>query len=611
MSIGKLNLPRLEINDQSQLAVRPKTLKAWLDELPLGDMQASGFQIISTLNDYNRCSLTPSARLEALNIFGRVVQELTSGLSASYRDSSFPLSERNRKRYALVNDLCSEMANGFKLLAFEYYNNWNGKSAPPKQFYDVIRIAIVYLSKQLVAAYSTYSLEPKGVWQDLHSLYKLVDEISSANQPADSTANRKTSPELESVVSAYLRIAMLSITNPYHLMQGEAQLIYNYLNKWVDGCRIVAMNGYIVDKGDLLIDLDHDMPPHFVYKDNLEHPKNCRSIDMSQLMGKFKESIKSLTTRKESAGGIENSNLSFNERIRRDMLMRLQTVWDKRAERGAPRTPSDTKLRLVSSLSACHFFLDEQKDFFPESDEVRIHKPERNLESSEASLSLMPIDYEPWRDEEERHRTDADLESRRLSLFNEDMDIWEKIYASKSHARALHETHLTKYKDHSWQQLNVSHNGMAVRYLASDNARVSVGNIIAYHPAEDPQIWKIGVVTWMKEFDINHLDLGIKIVPGVARPVAARAISGAGCGSEYFRCLLFDMENSGETVTRIIVPASMYDIGTQLVLNFRTELSYIRLTNVVNTTSCFTIFTFNRIAIPMIERNKIDEMKSA
>ena len=612
MSIGKLNLPALEVNDASELAIRPKALKAWLDGLPLGDMQASGYQIISTLKEYNRCRLPVSTRLESLNIFGRVAQELTSGLSASYRDSSFPLSERNRKRHALVNDLCEEMANGFKRLADEYFESWNQKSAPGKQFYDVIRIAIVYLSKQLVAAYSVYTMEPKGVWQDLHSLFKMVEVVSHSRQPDNQSEPQKVNPDHESVLNAYLRITMLSITNPYHLMQGEAQLIYNYLNKWVEGCRIVSMNGYIVDKGDLIIDLDHDMPPHFVYQDNIEHPKNCRSIDMSKLLGKFKEAIHSLTTRKEAAGGVVNSNLSFNERIRRDMLLRLQSVWDKRTERGAPRKSSEAKLRLVSSLSACHYFIDEKKDFYPESDEVRIHKPERNIEgSSESVLSLMPVDYEPWKEDEERHRADADLESQRLSLSNEDMDIWEKIYASKSHSRALHETHLSKYQDNMWQQLNTSHNGMGVRYEASENARVSVGNIIAYHPEDDPDKWRIGVVTWMKEFGLNHLDLGIKLVSGLARPVAARAISGAGCGSEYFRSLLFETENTGEKVTRIIVPASMYDIGTQLVLNFRTELAYVRLTNVINTTSCFTIFAFNQIEIPMIERNKIDEMKSA
>ena len=604
-----LQLPELELQDPSRLAVRPKALKAWLDGLPLGDMQASGFQIISTLKEYNRCNMSPAERLESLNIFGRVVQELTAGLAAGYRDSSFPLSERNRNRYALVSDLCEEMANGFKWLVNDYYSKWDKTSTPKKEFYDVVRIAIVYLSKRMVAAYSTYSLEPKGVWLDLHSLYKLVERFSVSGTNA---AQQKMVPELESAVNAYLRIVMLSITNPYHLMQSEAQLIYNYLNKWVAGCRLVSMDGYIVDRGDLIIDLDHDMPPQFIFKDEMDQPKNCRTVDMSRLLDRFKETIGALTTRKESAGGIPNSNLTFNERIRRDMLMRLQTVWDRRLERGATRIASNDKVRLVSSLSACHYFVDEQKAFFPESDEVRIHKPERNIDPANGGgLSLMPADYEPWKEEEARHNIDADLESKRLSLFEEDTSIWEKIYASKSHAQALRDSRSVKYKDAHWQQLNTSHNGMGVRYESSENARVSVGNIITYHPEHQENQWSIGVVTWMKEFSVNHLDIGIKVMPGEVRPVAARAISGAGCGSEYFRSLLFDTENSGEKITRIIVPASMYDIGTQLVLNFRSQLEYVRLVSVVNTTSCFTIFGFSKIEIPMIERHKIDEMKSA
>ena len=609
MEKATFNLPELSISDPSKLTNRPKALKAWLDGLPLGDMQASGFQIITILKEYNRCKIPTAIRLESLNIFGRVVQDLTAGLAASYWGSSFTLSERNRQRYALVSELCDEMANGFKWLVNDYYSDWDQKSAPKKEFYDVVRIAIVYLSKRMVAAYTTYSIEPRGVWQDLHSLYKVVEQFDTSGNNSE---NLKKNPDLESTVNAYLRIVMLSITNPYHLMQGEAQLIYNYLNKWVAGCRIVSMAGYIVDKGDLIIDLDHDMPPQFVFKDDTDQPKNCRSIDMSQLMDRFKETIASLTTRKESAGGIPHSNMTFNERIRRDMLLRLQTVWDSRLERGAERISTQAKVRLVSSLSACHYYIDEQKEFFPESDEVRIHKPERNIDpSAEGGLSLLPTDYEPWKEEHNEHLADADLESKRISLFEEDTSIWEKIYASKSHARALHESHAVKYKDHLWQQLNTSHNGMGVRYEASENARVSVGNVITCQSEQEGSQWNIGVVTWMKEFDINHLDMGIKLLPGLARPVAARAISGAGCGSEYFRSLLFETENSGEKVTRIIVPASMYDIGTQLVLNFRTELVYVRLVSMVNTTSCYTIFGFNKIEIPMIERNKIDEMKSA
>jgi hypothetical protein len=59
------------------------------------------------------------------------------------------------------------------------------------------------------------------------------------------------------------------------------------------------------------------------------------------------------------------------------------------------------------------------------------------------------------------------------------------------------------------------------------------------------------------------------------------------------------------------VPASIYDIGTQVVLNFRTELKYIRLTDMLRTTTCYSMFSFQEIAIPMIESTKIQEIKSA
>jgi len=601
-------LHKLEDIDASRLSPKPKALKAWLDGLPLGDMETSAIHVLKALREYNRYKLTPALRLETLNIYGRVVQELTAGLAAKYRDSTFPFSERNHERCMVVNKLFEEMAHGFKWLVNDYFDSWNQKTAPKKEFFDVIRISIVYLSKRMVSAYSSYSLEPEGIWYDLHQLYKLANQF----QPKDQAHhNIKTDKNVGHIIHAYLRIVMLSITNPYHLMQGEAQLIFNYLNKWVDGCRIVPVTGYIIDKGDLIIDLDHDVPPQFIFQDHLTQPKNCRTVDMSLLMNRFKETIEALTTRKESAGGVENSNLSFNERIRRDMLYRLQTVWNDRLERGAKRKSVSSKIRLVSSLCASHYFVDEQKDFYPESDEIRIHKPERKKVEAQSGLSLVPVDDEPWKEEEECHRVDAELETHRLSLFDADMDIWEKIFASKSHARALHELHATHYKDHLWQQLNVSHKGMGVRYNASENARVSVGNIIAYHPERDENQWCIGVVTWMKEYSTNHLDMGIKVMPGVPKAVAVRAISGAGCGSEYFRGILLTTEQGGKSVTRIVVPASMYDIGTRLVLNYRDELKYIRLTDMMQTTTCYSMFVFQDIAVPMTEQSKIKEIKSA
>lgn len=601
------NLPEPALSDPRALTPQPRNLKAWLNQLPLGDMEAAAGRILPVLSAYNLCRIPTAERFQSLNIFGRVSQELSAGLAAKYRNSAFPLSERNRERHSLVNRLLEEMALGFKWLVSDMLADLDESTRPRAEFFDAMRIAVVYLSRRIVSAYATYSLQPEGVWRDLHRIYTLAETCN----PYPSTGQGKAGDiaSADSVLQAYMRIVMLAVTNPYHLMSGEAQLIYNYLNKWSTGCRIVPVVQGGVNKGDLIIDLDGDSSPQLVFYTHVEHPERCRSIDMSQLMRRFRETIHNLTTRKASAAG-EYAHLSFNERMRRDMLVRLQSVWQERSERVTQRTTVDDNIYLVSGLSACHHFIDEQRAFYPESDEVRIHRPERQ-QGLGPGLSLVPRDDEPWKAEQQQRDVDADIQRQRVSLYNDDVDIWVKIYASKSHARELHDQHAVRYKNHVWQQHNTSQSGMGLRHDAAQGAYISVGNIVAYHGEHGEQQWWLGVVAWMKEYGTDRFDLGVMHIPGIPQAVAARAISGTGDGSEYFRALLLSGERRGETVTQLIVPASIYDVGTRIVLNFRTELRYINLTGMARTTSCYSMFYFQDIDIPAVEQAKIRQIKSA
>ena len=56
------------------------------------------------------------------------------------------------------------------------------------------------------------------------------------------------------------------------------------------------------------------------------------------------------------------------------------------------------------------------------------------------------------------------------------------------------------------------------------------------------------------------------------------------------------------------MPASIYDIGTQLVLNLQTELKYVRLIKMIETTSSFSLFEYKEIAVPPSEQAKIDTL---
>jgi len=605
----KINLPEISINDITGLSPGPVALKAWLDALPLGDMESSAQQLIVALQQYNRCSLPVDTRIEAMNTISRTVQELVKGLSSKYRESAIPLSGRNRNRNRLVNQMLEEMAYGFKHIAndsiikLDRASRGQANQAPDVEFFNAIRIAIVYLSRQLITAYSTYTVEPQGVWMDLHQLYKLAESYQT--QDYSSEYNEKRQTNIQIIQHAYVRIVLLSITNPYHLMQGEAQLIYNYLNKWCTGCRIVPVVGYIITRGDLVIDFDRDFPPHFIFNQDLEDPEDYRTVDLKRMMTRFNATVEGLTTRK-AAGGAEHVKLTFTERIRRDMLLRLQSVWAERLHRQSDRKPKNLPLRVASGLSAGHYFIDNEREFLPESDEVNLHKPESSIDA----LTLMPAELEPWKHDKQQEEIESSLEQQRISKFDKRMDVWEKIYASKSYARHIRDTSAVQYHSYPWQQINASRNGMGLRRDPSSNSHISMGSIIVYQREQEGAHWQLGMIRWIKEFASNHLDVGVMAMPGVVSAVAVRAISGAGGGSEYFRAILLTTDDNGKVETTLIAPASMYDIGTQLVINYRDELQYIQLTRLLKTSTCCSLFQFKDIGVPDDEQEKIRKLKT-
>ena len=86
-------------------------------------------------------------------------------------------------------------------------------------------------------------------------------------------------------------------------------------------------------------------------------------------------------------------------------------------------------------------------------------------------------------------------------------------------------------------------------------------------------------------------------------------IEGVGKGGEYFRAL---HANSGTdpVIESLITPAAIYDIGSVMVINTGQELSYIRLTKLIETTNSFSQFAFEPTHPPESEVEKITSIKT-
>ena len=579
----------------------PEEIPVWLDVLPVGNAEKAAGEIIGLLQRYNAMVLAPDDRRTLMDHLVITANENAKALQTKYRDNAYPLAERNFQRYALVDTLFAEMAIGYKCIVLDMHNQkmnvQNGEL-----FIASVDKAINFLSKQLLAAYSIYEKEPGGVWSDLHQLYLCTEHFAQHKRMLEKVEKLR---HLSVIAQrSYRKIALMSIANPYHLMQGEAHLIYNYLNKWAVDTKMVHLGGYVASTGDLIINLGSDAGPSFIYNMELDQPEMSRTIDMSKLMDRFNETITHLSKRRSSYDGV---TISFNERMRRDMLIRLKRVWVERLQRKGLRRVMSKRIRMAEGMSACHYFIDDEQEFFPERDEVKYYRPQELGHS----MTLVPDDYEPWKHKKSESIVETGLDNARVSNFEKEaLDIWNKIYANESHGSAMRHSMISHYETYYWHLANHSIDGIGLKRLALSSSRVRVGSVVAFREeGTNNENFFVGVIRWAKQQTPEDFLAGVQVIPGKPVAVAARGIVGPGHGSEYFRSLIMETQYKDHVQKSIILPAAIFDVGSTIVLNQRTEIDYIKLTQIIRTTTAFTQFNYEVVTLPKEEMKKIEELK--
>ena len=576
----------------------PDKIPAWLEGLPLGNPEKATEELIGLLQHYNSLVMAPTQRRPLLESLAKVAHEMLKALQSRYRGSPFPLSERNHLRYALTNNLYAELAVGYKCIVndmhLEKMNVENGEL-----FIVAVEKATSYLSRQTLTAYSVYADDPERVWSDLHQLYQCAEQFEEHKIVKQHV---KMQELVKVAKQSYRRIVLLSVANPYHLMQGEAQIIYSYLNKWSAETRIEPLNDDLANIGDLVIDLGSDKAPQFSYGMEDFEPKVARTMVMTELMEKFNASIEKFTRRQYKDG----EKISFADRMRRDMLLRLKRVWVERLERKSVRRASEGKVRMAEGVSACHYFIDGQQEFFPEYDEIKFFKPE----GIKVGLSLVPSDYEPWKQEIQEQHVTSGIHNTRVSDFNDKaMDIWHKVHSTKNSAKTARMTSINHFETFYWHMLNQSIDGIGLKRYKLSQAKVYAGSLVAFYLDTDKDKYFLGVIRWIKQDCEEKFDIGVKILPGTPHACAARGLAGAGEGSEYFRSLILETPYKNRAETTIILPAAIYDVGSTVVVNLRHDIHYIKLTEMLRTTSAFSHFAFELMDLPKEEKARIDELK--
>jgi len=584
---------------------RPSELEEWLKAQPATNLQETAPLLLSLLQKYNRRLMPTELRLNTLMLLKPATDEVLKLLREKYHYRPLPLTEKAQGQAKMCLQFFDELSCGYKIIVTEMLTENSDGEFDTTQFAGVLHATIEQLGQLLLEHYSLYRPLPQGLWGELHRLYKLAEQQDLHNHVLSS--NEDEPNPLATVQHAYLRLALLALTQPSHLMPGQVITIYEYLEKWTAGCRMVKKQDTAAKTGDIVIDLADERPPAIATGYARFRPVDGRYLDISRLRVKLHEIGQNID--KIQKAHIHDVTLNIAERLQRNLLSRINKIWSGRSERESERKEDGiNQISMCVGLDAAHHFTNSEQEYNPERDELYIHRPQQKKEDE--GLSLLAIDETPWDLEAATSKTKDGFDQTRVSRFEVETDVWERetTVDSAIHVRDKREAAWAHFQMGPWLCTNKSDGGMSLKRLVDNKSRVQVGSLIAYLDHNATKIWKIGIIRWLQDTPDKSFVVGLMTLAQSGIPVAVRAIGGAGAGGEYFRSLLVKTVLSDANMPGLLIPASIYDIGTQLVLNLQTELKYLRLTRMVETTSSFSLFEYKEIAIPPAEQVKIDAL---
>lgn len=580
-----LNVPTLDADRSAFSDLSPGRIGEWLGQLPLANPRLSASTLLDALHSANRCSLRRASRLELAERARPVVTQVANGLIHHYRRSGLPLSPQQDDDARLVQQLFGELTIAFHHAVNAALPEAGGKPRSRQDLLLALQRTLIAQGRGLLEAYRLHAPEPPGFWHTLHSLYRNAEAFRMQAEPIAGKADSEDTAL--SVKQAYLRVIILALANPYHLIEGEAEELYQRLGRWIHGARLVQPAADTRMAGRFLVDLGSDFPPRYLAR---QQPRRLpssepRLLEMEELLKTIDRQIEAVDHRISHTR--HGSTLSL--RRQRGMYKRFRDALGGRQERTTPRRSTLAPISLVDGLSHVHYVLNGFQPFQPEADELRWRRKVAETTRGTHGLELAADDWIPAPAEMTRHNAQFRGFDREVD------DVWQRANRVDMGPVAQPADMVSTVEPVTMSRKNVSEGGMAL-FLARDcPIQTRVGEIVAFaepQQADNPESWGLATIQWLRTRPERGLEMGIAHLADSAFGAASKAISGPGKGSSYLRTLITPRVDPTSGQATLITPANVYDRGSRLALNLGELVLHVELVRVLEQARLYDHFAY-------------------
>ncbi len=563
MSALKISIPKPTPGHTLSIGTQSEEISSWVKDLPLFDAAITVQKTLPVLIELNRTEINNALRFHSMQLFAHALLHPIEIIRKKYLAAPLPLTGKHKSASRSIKHLLNEMAHGYKIVISRHITSPEQR-LPIEEITQAIHLSIHFIGRLVLDRYLCYESQTSRTWLELAELYRLATTLCVESAPITIEENRQTTIE-----QAYLQVLLLVAIHPYRLTRGEATTVYKLMGEWSQHCQITTPPADWKPGSELIIKpTDYSLVYHASPNEDLSGVKDIKIINIDKLKA-------FMQIHSENAKGGTSSTLS--ERLMQNMFKRLLDGWRSNNVRITHRTDCANKIELISGLNACYLAYGGR--------DPKIDQP------AHAKMRLIPIENEyddPWAPAINGTQTEAG-EASKFKVDDPAKDIWNKQARRPSLSDIPKEP---SFKHHTAIQTDRSDMGLSVRFDFSSGLKPSVGDLIGFRPEKSTQDeWRLGAIRWM-EFSQKDGALGIKLFPFSPTPIATKALSGVGKGGDLMQSLLLSPEGLDHPEATVIVPASVYDLGTKLYIDRYTDPVKITLTSLLDFSKSFACYSF-------------------
>ena len=437
---------------------------AWLSELQLVNVAPSQIRMLEQLRQLNRFDLPAAERLKVLEALREPVHFVQSEQIKKLANKPMPLTQVERGIFGLVVQLWQEYLVAYQLcLRHAIAGELEGATAL------VCQRALDCVAANMLDHSRIYHAFPDAYWLTLHQLYRQAEDAGAAATPVDDPLRK-----LEvCCAEVYVRALLFILANPNEQQQKQLLQIQAWLEAWAQHVPVRSS-----------VPEDKSLPPLM--------------LDASAAAGAYREA--------EAAGRSASRWLDVSE------LARALKTLVVRLRKGEP--PASLGLGEGCSMPGVEQLLVLLFRLWCEGKNGRVQTRRSVSAKAQACSTLVSIHFNVSGKTFRQPGRTSDLTRR------EHEEIAAFGRASTRHEDAYIEA--GGYATEDWELHDESLSGLRLfRAVESSGGRYAITQLMAVRPA-DSKSFILGVVRWLRTEKDEGLHLGVRVIPGVPRAVAAR-----------------------------------------------------------------------------------------